>query len=272
MTFYIILQTCVITRWLVENRSLTVSVAASVKVWDYLVSLVLIRVWEWCDRSVCVCHSGNLSVLAPPHGKHQARTAWQTGAGSLPPAGARPVCHHLYGDITSTSTMLCSALVPLTWPPTGSHFYCHITLLLSYYYHIDFMNAVFVLFVYFNCYMFCSLLIFGWKRMFFVLAELLYSVKYDVSAEVWSAQWAAPWLPALASDNFTALLVYCASRVSVEGGRGGGHCVPTHRALSPPPADPGQNQIQTHYQYRISPLFWAHYQHSFSSELIWPNW
>ena len=131
MTFYIILQTCVITRWLVENRSLTVSVAASVKVWDYLVSLVLIRVWEWCDRSVCVCHSGNLSVLAPPHGKHQARTAWQTGAGSLPPAGARPVCHHLYGDITSTSTMLCSALVPLTWPPTGSHFYCHITIILT---------------------------------------------------------------------------------------------------------------------------------------------
>ena len=36
-----------------------------------------------------------------------------------------------------------------------------LTLLLSYYYHIDFMNAVFVLFVYFNCYMFCSLLIFG---------------------------------------------------------------------------------------------------------------
>ena len=63
--------------------------------------------------------------------------------------------------------------------------------------------------------------------------------------------------PGTASDKFTALLVYCASRVSVEGGRAG-PAVPTHRPLSPPPADPGQNQIQTHYQYRISPLFRSH--------------
>ena len=138
MTFYIILQTCVITRWLVENRSLTVSVAASVKVWDYLVSLVLIRVWEWCDRSVCVCHSGNLSVLAPPHGKHQPRTAWQTGAGSHPLAGAWPVCHLLYGDITTsstTTTMLSSGTFDLATD--------RLTLLLSYYYiNTQFVDAL----------------------------------------------------------------------------------------------------------------------------------
>ena len=173
--------------WFVEDRSLTVSDAASVKVWDYLVSLVLIRVWDWCDRSVCVCvcHSGNLSVLAPSHGKHQAR-------GLLGKQGPG----HTLQPGPGSGVIICMETSPPP-PPTCSGV-CNLaterlTLLLSYYHYIDFMyvdGGIFVLFVYFNCYMFYFLLIFGWKRMF--LCCLSYCVKYDVSAEVWSAQWAAP--------------------------------------------------------------------------------
>ena len=42
---------------------------------------------------------GTFSWQTPGQG-----TAWQTGAGSHPPAGAGLGCHHLYGDITSTTS------------------------------------------------------------------------------------------------------------------------------------------------------------------------
>lgn len=77
------------------------------------------------------------------------------------------------------------ALVSVTWPPRGSHFYCHITIILT------------LLFMHYVCgwWHFCFICVFQllhvlfsvdlWmKTHVFVLSELLYCVKYDVSAEV----------------------------------------------------------------------------------------
>ena len=97
---------------------------------------------------------GTFSWQTPGQG-----TAWQTGAGSHPPAGAGLGCHHLYGERHHLHH-LHHALVSVTWPPTGSHFYCHITIILT----LCMWMAWMVAFVSYLCILTCmfrSLLIFG---------------------------------------------------------------------------------------------------------------
>ena len=98
-----------------------------------------------------MCHSGNLSVLAPSHGKHQAR-------GLLGKQGPG----HTLRLGPGSGVIICMETSPPPPPPCSG--VCNLaterlTLLLSYYHHIDFMyvdgkdyvdGGISFLFVYFN--------------------------------------------------------------------------------------------------------------------------